>query len=93
MSCGCKGRPVGVREAIEAARKSLSVLGSDGVPDDAVESNASQCRDCPSRVRRYGVDWCGDPMRRTDTTCGCIVYVKIRTPGEECPQGRWSNDR
>lgn len=88
MSCGCS-QPVSIREAISAARKSLVALTVDGVDSETVDANAAVCRACEDRQRKYGADWCGEPLKKTDKTCGCIVHLKIRTPGEKCPQRKW----
>jgi hypothetical protein len=77
-------------EAATAARKTVAALtGDNGATPEQIQSRATQCRECPSRVRQAGIDWCGKPFNKTDTTCGCVVWAKIRVRSEECPQGKW----
>ena len=90
MSCGGRSRPVKVQEAANAARGMVSILRPvERATGELIEYRATHCRDCPSRVRKHGVDWCGKPFKVTDQTCGCIVWAKIRVIKEECPQGKW----
>ena len=90
VTCGGRSRPVKVSEAINAARGMVSILMPvERATDELVETRGKLCRECPSRVRKHGVDWCGKPRKVTDETCGCIVWAKIRVIKEECPQGKW----
>ena len=89
QACG-KSQPVPIRDAASAARKTVSALaGNNRATPDQIEERATLCRECPSKQRKHGIDWCGDPLIKTAETCGCVVWAKSRVAGEECPQGKW----
>jgi len=92
MSCeSCKCQPIKIRDAAKAARKIVGTLDPDNrETPEGIEHRATLCRECPSKVRKHGIDWCGKPFTKTDDTCGCVVWAKIRVRGEACPQGKWS---
>lgn len=79
--------------ALEGAKGGAKFLeairAGDWADDAAVEARRARCRACPSRVRRWGSDWCGEPLTATDRTCGCLVYGKTLVGSEACPQGQW----
>ena len=79
----------GVKGATQAA---VRWAGGDRADDATVEHRRAACRDCPSRVRHIGVDFCGeafvDRMDEVQPTCGCSL-VKVFIESESCPQGRW----
>lgn len=89
VTCG-ESRPVKITEAASAAQSLVATLKNDSrATTGQIEARATECRECPSKVRKHGIDWCGKPFTITDQTCGCIVWAKIRVRGEACPQGKW----
>ena len=87
---GCKGRPIKFTEAANAAKGMVSILRPvERATGELIEYRAKICRDCPSKVRKHNMDFCGKPFHKTDTTCGCVVWAKIRVIKEDCPQGKW----
>ena len=99
MSCGCRDyededRLISISEAVWAAVKMAKTLDPENrSSDEQVEDRGGKCRECPSRVRAVvlgkKVDFCGKPLHKTNTTCGCVVWAKIRVRSEECPQEKW----
>lgn len=75
-------------------RFALALARGDVAPRDVVARRRDACRQCPSRTRRWGSDWCGPPFEdRTDAeqtpTCGCLLAGKLVVASETCPQNRW----
>ena len=91
VTCGGgKGQPVKITEAASAARSTVSALaGNNKATPEQIEERATSCLACPNKKRKHGMDFCGDPFIKTDKTCGCILWAKIRVNGEECPSGHW----
>jgi hypothetical protein len=55
------------------------------------EARAAICEQCPMRVVRCGVSYCGTPyLQQIDREpavdgCGCPCRAKAQSPGEHCP--------
>jgi hypothetical protein len=71
------------------ATYAVALATGDMAPDAVVEARRAICRECPSRVRALGNDWCGEPLTETATECGCNLYAKTAVGSERCPQGKW----
>lgn len=72
----------------------LAIARGDIAPRKIIAQRREICQACPSRVRQWGSDWCGEPYRdRTmaeqNPTCGCLLAGKLVVASEKCPQGRW----
>jgi hypothetical protein len=78
------------RAAAKAASAKLRQMGVARVEPEW-SRRAAVCEQCPLRVVRRGVSYCGRPfLERVDRDetvdgCGCPTVAKARTPGEHCP--------
>ena len=84
---GCCG------QAVEAARGAAKALGlATGISAPATwqeyRYRHAICEQCEEfGVHRRG--FCGQPLVKTDRTCGCSIYIKAKLADEHCPQGKW----
>ena len=82
-----------------AAKFAKAVATGDKADNMEIMRRRAVCRECPSRVTKMhprGVpgidtesDWCGEPLKETQTTCGCLLAGKTAVGSERCPQGKW----
>lgn len=68
------------RQAVNFGKALMThvLAGRPTLDDNATEARLAICRACP--------------MYRPDgrcSACGCVVSIKARWAGEECPEGRW----
>lgn len=63
-------------------------LGIGTVSAERHAARLAVCRACPGGHYQGGV--CGQLVRRTGSTCGCLVDKKAWLASEQCPNGYWS---
>jgi hypothetical protein len=97
--------PREVWTALRGAEKYRRAVADGDVADPATQqARADKCWACPSSTSRTtstaatGV-YCGQPMRETPITCGCLTAIRIEgktyaggktvVASEQCPQRRW----
>lgn len=49
------------------------------------QARFSICKSCPT----FNNNWCGKALRKTPTSCGCYMPVKVQMINVKCPQGKW----
>jgi hypothetical protein len=89
--------PVGVAGVAKAVASTIkTTLGIDRLPTEDYLARLNVCRACPGGHAKFRPDGslytCGQLLRQSRSTCGCIVAAKARDRAQHCPNGWWPGD-
>ena len=57
--------------------------------NETVKARLETCKKCPLMTIYKLAMVCGEFLKKTDKTCGCIISAKAQFINQKCPSNKW----